>query len=364
MQEQTVAMWLALTLVSFAFSQVTMQVSDDDFVWDTRFVSDDWQSHFEGHLSEHQDAFTHWCSKFSVNPNLVLSLMDMESGALSKVEADGKPFGELSVETGFSEQLQDVLSKLTQTFYEVLEKQELQLKKDGRLESEETAATQALQGLFARSRRGPVEYDQLGELSGTYQRHFKTSLLTDKASFTPKMAKQSPPTFQLPWPRGNQWTGGGAHGDDGRSRPYASLDFARGWPKWGGTVYPTMASNSGNVSIRSSCSLRVTHTSGWATNYYHMDKISVRKGQSVSRGASIAVYASGKSQALCNGGSSTGPHVHLTLLNAGRLVSVQGHVFSGYKVNVGRSSYDDDCRYFYWTDSRGNKVCAWTRMTA
>jgi LasA protease len=295
--------------------------------------------------------------------------MDMQSNLLAgEGHADlSKPFGTLSPETGFSNQVNDVLTRLTRTFYEVLERQELLFQAQGRVEIQQSAATQAMLQLLAL--RGSRYTDEpLTQLANKFEHHFKRSLLTKETLFTsaPPHTKTTQTTMQLPWPRGDRWYGGGAHGNDGSSRPYSSLDYAYDWPRWGGRVYYCNSAHSGNVSVFSSCNLRITHSTGWATQYYHMDNIAVRTGASVSRNARIAQYASSQRQALCDGGSSTGPHVHFSLLFNGRHVSLQGYRFSNYEVNIGSFSYDDDCRRFFYRNwnNGGAILCAWRSMTA
>jgi LasA protease len=348
-------MLLVATLL-FTAQSLPGQISDDDFVFRPLTQLNDWEGYFSGPLSEHREYFTHWCGSKTVNPNLVLALMEMQSGLVSSQDSKDRdrPFGVLSSETGFRPQLIDILTNLTNTFYDVLEEQELEFEKSGRLEEQATAGTRALTGLL-----GP----ELNQFFDSYQTLFNRSLVGDKALVATHMEKNNPPSFQLPWPRGDQWMGGGAHGHDGRSTPYSSLDYARRWPSWGGAVNWVHASHGGTVFVYSSCYLEIVHSSGWTTGYYHLDQIQVSHRSTVSQNQRLALYASNRAQALCQGGSSTGPHVHLTLINNGRYQSLQGHTFSGWSVNIGRWSYDDDCNFFYYW--RGSSwICAWRMMTA
>lgn len=58
-------------------------------------------------------------------------------------------------------------------------------------------------------------------------------------------------------------------------------------------------------------------------------------------------------------GSSTGPHLHFSLLYNGAFVSLQGASFGPYRINVGTSNYDNDCRrYYFYNQSAGTTHCA------
>ena len=123
--------------------------------------------------------------------------------------------------------------------------------------------------------------------------------------------------FQLPWRQGYSWKANGAHSHTGSGYPYSSIDVSYDWPGWGGATYTVTAANSGTVTVFSRCQVRVTAPNGWATNYYHMSGISVRSGDYVAADTPIGTYAGNRNEALCEGGSSTGPHLHFSLLYNG-----------------------------------------------
>jgi len=103
--------------------------------------------------------------------------------------------------------------------------------------------------------------------------------------------------------------------------------------------------------------MRITHSSGYGTSYYHMDNLQYSSGTYINAGTYIGTYANNKNQALCEGGSSTGPHLHMSLYNNGYWQSLQGFNFSGYYVQVGPSQYDSNCsRNYLWKN--GTTYCA------
>ena len=103
--------------------------------------------------------------------------------------------------------------------------------------------------------------------------------------------------------------------------------------------------------------MRVTHSSGIATNYYHMDNLQYASGSYINAGTYIGTYANTKSASLCEGGQSTGPHLHLSLIKNGYYTSLQGYNFSGFYIAVGSSQYDTNCsRNYLWKN--GTSYCA------
>ena len=176
-------------------------------------------------------------------------------------------------------------------------------------------------------------------------------------------AISEPPAFDLPFAIPRAWQFNGVHtwtgNDDGS--PMSSLDFASSWSQtWGSDTSSdwVAAAHDGEVTVYSSCFVQVTHESGWATRYYHLDNVQVTTGQQVLAGETLAVYADAESQALCSGGHSNGPHVHFALLQAGQYTSLDGVELSGYAVHPGTSSYDSS-QARMWLEKRDEKHFAY-----
>ena len=128
-------------------------------------------------------------------------------------------------------------------------------------------------------------------------------------------------TFQLtwPWPDGESWRVGGTHGHYGIM---SSLDISSFMTdcKWRSkdnkcneTTPLIYAMHSGIVSDVTKCRMIITHPTGWAIKYYHMDDIRFKDGDYVSTSEVIGRYAGDYETALCNGGGSVGPHLHIVL---------------------------------------------------
>ena len=173
-----------------------------------------------------------------------------------------------------------------------------------------------------------------------------------------------PPTlfgyFQPPWERGDTWAGGGAHGDTGTG-PQNALDHWGEFRTWGQSTsqWWVAAMQAGTVRVWSSCSLTVIHPGGWETSLYHLDNIQVADFAEVARDTRLANYADNEAQALCGGGFSSGPHVHMAVYHDGNrvLVDEANLDFTAYSFKIGMGQYDTDCSRSYYTHHSLGTVC-------
>lgn len=306
------------------------------------------------HLLPKEEVILHWSGITSLNPQLLLALMEASSQLIlaPSEQAMAAPFARLVKARGFDNQVESMARQLSERFYQA--QVQLRLSQRSAPALPPLAAHQAALA----SLLGPHERQQLSEQWQT--------LFGKEAMISPKPPAARPPArlaggqFQLPWRQGYSWKVNGAHSHSGSGYPYSSIDVSYDWPGWGGATYTVTAANSGTVTVFSRCQVRVTAPNGWATNYYHMSGISVRSGDYVAADTPIGTYASNRNEALCEGGSSTGPHLHFSLLYNGVFQSLQGQRLSSYAVNVGASNYDDNCNRFWLQNSRnGQRFCAW-----
>lgn len=166
--------------------------------------------------------------------------------------------------------------------------------------------------------------------------------------------------FQPPWEVGETWAGGGAHGSNGSGTQNA-LDFWGDYRGWGEDLsnFWVAAMQAGTVRVWSSCSLAIVHPNGWVTDYYHLDHIQVADRSKVDRNTRIALYADNVDQALCSGGSSSGPHVHVSLSYDGSRVLVNEDQvdFTAFSHHVGQGQYDSNCSRSFYNHSALGTVC-------
>lgn len=138
----------------------------------------------------------------------------------------------------------------------------------------------------------------------------------------------------LPWPQGVAWwMGGGPHGNSGQSRPFSSIDFnggdGRALAAGAGKVYKSC------ISGRSAL-VKVVHPNGYSTTYYHMyDLTTLADGSNVQTGT----YLGHIGNELPCGGSSSGAHVHFSLLRGSTHISVHGMTIGGWTFFEGAQAY-------------------------
>jgi len=164
------------------------------------------------------------------------------------------------------------------------------------------------------------------------------------------------PDWHLPFEGGVRWSAGGPHRDsDGAA--WGAVDFS-----------PGSSANKRVVSIADGRVYRVTcpagwflgvdHGGGWRSEYYHLANAQENLiGQWVPAGTYLGEAAS----TLPCGGSSTGPHVHLSILfgnppqpGAGvqrPYYPVDGMRFGNYRVRNGAAPYQGR-----WEDLSGRTV--------
>lgn len=387
-------------------------LSDDQFVFNNELALLDWDNIFASyfpHLLPHQETIMHYAGYYSINPKLLISIAESKSRLATSPSKKSYlfPFGDLSNKEGFEAQIKDVANKLSKRFY-AYRKLALNIGNENYVllndSMPSSAATIAVASLLKVSnqpefigtvdKRSKIKDLRVGldkkklkknkvsitSILNSYENVFaetkdiftqySVEKLEGKSTFNPLsnrvMAQNSSymPNLYLPWRSGWNWQAtGGAHGYDGSSWPLSSLDFAyvAGNYGWGGDKPAVFSSHGGTVTWLSSCQMRVTHSSGLATNYYHMDNLQYRSGSKINAGTYIGEYANTKGAALCEGGQSSGPHLHISLMKNGYWESMQGYAFSGYYIQVGTSNYDNDCnRSYLWKG--GYKTCHRTNI--
>ncbi len=165
------------------------------------------------------------------------------------------------------------------------------------------------------------------------------------------------PALDLPFDHKREWFFNGVHtwtgNDDGT--PMSSIDLTRNWETiWGDDVSDdwVSAAHDGVISVFSSCYVRITHPSGWATDYYHIDNVLFNTGDQVRAGQIISNYADNLAQAICQGGSATGPQLHFSLLKDGSRYALDDQALSLWKIHSGVRSYDSNPENM-WLEKNG-----------
>uniref|UniRef100_UPI000D3B0F38 M23 family peptidase n=1 Tax=Aeromonas sp. HMWF014 TaxID=2056850 RepID=UPI000D3B0F38 len=212
------------------------------------------------HLLPKEEVILHWSGITSLNPQLLLALMETSSQLISapSEQAMAAPFARLVKARGFDNQFEQMARQLSARFYQAL----VQLRNAPAL-SPLAAHQAALASLLA-----PHERQQLSE---QWQTLFgKEAMISPRAQTVTPSDQLAGGQFQLPWRQGYSWQVNGAHSHTGSGSPYSSIDVSYDWPGWGSATYTVTAANGGTVTVFSRCQMRITAPNGWATNYYHM----------------------------------------------------------------------------------------------
>jgi hypothetical protein len=343
-------------------------IEDSEFVYGPALLNFDVKAYLATeapHLSQYSEFISHWCGYHSISPKVLLTVLEMRSGLVTTsatAASLANPLAGLLPGTTFEEQVQTLLAVLSRDFY-VLRAALPRRADSGGI----NGATFALLNVF-RATAAPEAFAGFVEpererFRATYTRLFPSDKPLGASPGEPGVSAVPPANMlQMPWKLGQSWYFNGVHTNTGTDPGVlASIDLTRTWSLvWGdntSTDY-VVAAFDGTVTVFSSCQVRVTSSTGWATNYYHLDNIVVANGANVTANQTLATYANNLNQALCQGGSSTGPHVHFTLLNNGAFSPLDGVTLGGFTVHSGRYSYDSDPAYM-WLSRGGTKYFAY-----
>ncbi|TMP29400.1 M23 family peptidase [Pseudoalteromonas rubra] len=343
-----------------------LNIDPQHFLFGNSLQQTDWEATLASHaphLLPQLETLLHWAGHASINPKLLLALMEQQSQLLSDPSAKAfeQPFGSLVTQSGFSAQLEAITTALSQRYY-AFEQQQGQhsdaLHHTLNNTHSISPATFALNVLLGAQ-------SDVAKVARHFQQLFGDALLNPQAQVqnasTESVTSNNNFYLNFPWPSGYAWYSGGAHSNTGSGYPYSSLDFNNNSGGWGSNTPWVQAAHGGTVTRYSRCNIRVTHPSGYATQYYHMDALQYQTGDVIAAGAWLGRYANDYNTALCQGGQSSGPHLHFSLLYNGRFVSLHNTYISGYRIDVGNYNYDDNCNRFYF-ERNGYRTCAWRAL--
>ena len=145
--------------------------------------------------------------------------------------------------------------------------------------------------------------------------------------------------FQLPWEQGLAWVSFDGL-DNGSKRSSTSphnykmggaVDFA---PQVNMQVgmdtsnFWVTAAAAGTVYEISSCHIKINHSNGWTTEYWHLGNIQVSLGSNVSRNQRLGIIDNNANGQVCAGNEFAGPHLHFVMRP-----SVRETIFAGWNVN-------------------------------
>ncbi|MFK3844864.1 M23 family metallopeptidase [Stenotrophomonas sp. NPDC078853] len=318
-----------------------------------------WLAGHAPQLSPQAEVLSHWAGYSGISPRVLLALMELQTGVVGNQDASPgsleRPFGTLVTRTGFGPQLREVAETLRDAMYDAAD--------TGTMGPVALSADNPLRTLYALSGMDTVRATALADagFNDVYRKLFGGSPARAQRDGGARAQADVPPTtlLQFPYPLKAKWHIGGAHTHSGSGRfPMSSLDMSvGGW--WGSNQsnYWVSASASGRFKRHSSCMAEIVHEGGWSTTYYHLMNIRPATGAMVAANDAIANPANTPNQALCDGGSSTGPHEHWSLKSNGSQHHLNGVTLSSYLITATGTSYDTNCQRFNLSRN-GRRYCS------
>lgn len=274
-------------------------------------------------------------TNFSISPRLLLALLEYQSGALSQPtlapEISDYPLGyENQFHRGVYLQLVWAANTLNNGYYMWRNGKVTEFDRpDGtiyRPDPWQNAATVSLQMFFNRALQKD-NFDPAINPEGyalTYVNLFGDPWLNDVAHMPGSLLQ---PELRLPGQPGELWSfTGGPHTGWGQGEPWAALDFAPGLETRGCISTDAWAlALADGVVVRSETGVVVLdldgdgdERTGWEIFYLHVDKSGrARVGQELKAGQPVG-------HPSCEGGSSTGTHVHVVRKFNGEWIEAAG----------------------------------------
>ncbi len=314
-----------------------------------------------GGYTEGAEIVRHIALENSINPRLLLALLEYESGWVlgnpPNLFRQKHPFGiqmRVDGENELYQQLQWAIAHLFKGYYGwrsgTLTELVFPNGERLRIDPELNAGTVALFYFFSRS-RNRVEWERVIDptLPNGFLAYYREMFgdpwaraRTVEPLFPPGLAQ---PWFILPFEPKIVWSyTSGPHGAWDRNGPLAALDFApqsskRGCdlsPHWATAVAPGVIVRAENGVVILDLDGDGNEHTGWVVLYLHVAETDrVQVGQWLQTGDRIG-------HPSCEGGSSTGRHIHIARKYNGEWILADGplpFVLSGWRARAGAVPY-------------------------
>jgi len=328
--------------------------STSAFVASTNGWLKNYRTYAGGKMRSGAEVVDYVATNYSVSPRFLLAILEYQSGALTQPEIPARKYMLGFPRTFYTTpylQLVIAANTFNNGYYSwragKLTEFELLDETIVRPDPWQNAASVAIQYYFSRLYIGTEYYASIGPegLARTYQTLFGDPWL-DSPTILPGSLQQ--PTLRFPFLPGNIWAyTGGPHTGWGSGEPYAAIDFAPASNTSGCFI---AAENQEAVAMADGLIVRADidgviidldkdgdERTGWVLYYLHtatQDRIQV--GQEVKAGDIVGLPS-------CEGGSSTGTHVHIARKYNGEWILASGTLafnLEGWVVQAGSQAYE------------------------
>ncbi|MCC6190469.1 MAG: LysM peptidoglycan-binding domain-containing protein [Anaerolineales bacterium] len=279
-------------------------------------------------------AVLYYARQYSINPRLLLALMEWRTGALSRADAPGEaarnPFGPIPGVTGFTAQLRYVSEQLSVGYYGWragwLTSLRLRDSTTSRPDFYQSAGSVALQHLFSQwmgldefnAAVGPQGFGAvyIGLWGNPFDGALPDVLPGDLAQ----------PDLALPFDPRQTWSfTGGPHPVWGDYSPWSALDFAPAGVAGCAATDKGVTASAPGVVVRAEENTLVVdldgdgfEQTGWALFYFHLTN------ESLTPAGTLVQTGDPLGHPSCDGGQATGTHVHLARKYNGEWIPAGG----------------------------------------
>jgi murein DD-endopeptidase MepM/ murein hydrolase activator NlpD len=348
---RTLASGLALTIPAYWFplgGTAHKMIPDSELVYGpttTHFDLDAYLAAQPGYLSgmsafvaERQrtaaQAVLYYARQYSINPRLLLALMEWRTGALTRSDVPDEvrrnPFGPIPRVTGFVSQLRHVSEQLSLGYYGWRTGRLITLRlrdsTTSRPDFYQSAGSVALQYLFAQW-MGLEEFNLATGPQGfasTYIGLWGNPFDGPPIDVIPGDLEQ--PELTLPFEARQTWSfTGGPHPVWGDFSPWAALDFAPAGvtgcaytDKWVTAAASGVVVRAGDNTLVLDLDGDAFEQTGWVLFHFHLTNDSLPPAGTVVAAGDPLGHPS------CDGGQATGTHVHIARKYNGEWIPADG----------------------------------------
>ena len=373
---------------TFADPEITIDplISDGQFVWGPNvgdFSVEAFLDSIESPLLPFADAIENWAAYTSINPLVLLTTLEIQTGwlkassirvendvVLAQIESTA-----MGLATAFYEHLylwgsrrtDETASRTEIPSFTFLDGESIQLNPNI------SSATYAIANRLASNQEFSSWSESVSSRSSngfaaTFADLFPTIDPLDSANIIDPDSLPPDDFLQLPFPMGADWTFNGTHswfgGSIGTDR--SGMDFSTNWPK--GSELPddfVVAAHAGNAYVRTPsgtnlpCWVEIYNEvqpgETWSTSYYHLRFLGEPGDRGwVGRNQNLGAIGT----EVCNGGFATAAMVHLTLKYNGAFFDLDGVKLSGWIVHSGPTPYTSG-----YIEREGETLIPYSRLT-